>query len=120
MPDTPDVIHLPYQPPPPKREKKHGSEKRQRSQAIRVRVHPADGERLKLEAAAARMSVAGYLASGRLGTEAAPGPRSKRTTPTIEGKLLARLVFEQNHIGSNINQRTRALNNRAALLPHEI
>ena len=65
---------------------------------------------MKLEAAAARMSVAGYLASGRLGTEAASGPRSKRTTPTIEGKLLARLVFEQNHIGSNINQRTRALN----------
>ena len=46
-------------------------------QAIRVRVHPADGERLKIEAAAAGMSVAGYLASGRLGDEGRSAPRIK-------------------------------------------
>ena len=59
------VIYLPDQ---RQRTKKvtSGSENRQRSTAIRVRVTPADAERLKAEAAAAGMSVAGYLVSGRL------------------------------------------------------
>jgi hypothetical protein len=41
-----------------------GSANRQRTQAILVRVHPVDGERLRKEAAAVGISVAGYLASG--------------------------------------------------------
>ena len=74
------VIHLPDL---RQRTKKvtSGSENRQRTPAIRVRVHPADAERLKAEAAAAGTSVAGYLASGRLGDEAAPRPRIRRRAP---------------------------------------
>ena len=74
---APDVIYLPDL---RQRTKKvtSGSEKRQRSRAIRVRVFPADEQRLKIEAAAAGMSVAGYLASGRLGDEAPDPPRMNR------------------------------------------
>ena len=70
---APEIIYLPDQ---RQRTKKvtSGSENRQRSTAIRVRVTPADAERLKTEAAAAGTSVAGYLVSGRLTDRSGDAP----------------------------------------------
>jgi hypothetical protein len=109
---SPPPAVIPLGPPAnlnPPRKSQHGSETRQRRTAIRVRVFPHEMERLKSEAAAAGMSVAGYLRSGRLG-EGAAGPRVRRRLPVIEARLLAQADAEMNHIGSNINQTARALN----------
>jgi hypothetical protein len=109
------VIHLPYMPPPKesaRRSTRRGSEKRQRSACIPVKLTPADYQRVKAEAAAAGMSAAGYLASGRLGAETAERPRLRLRSrlPKLDTELLARNNAELNHIGSNENQRARVLN----------
>ena len=110
----PDVIYLPDD---RQRTKKvtSGSEKRQRTCAIRVRVLPADLERLKIEAAEARISVAGYLASGRLGKETAYRPRLKRrrTTADVAAYLDGLVDFRRGN--SLLNQGAHALN-RIALV----
>jgi hypothetical protein len=113
--EAPPVIHLPYVPPPKeeaRRKTRRGSEKRKRSAGILVKLTPADHQRLKAEAAAAGMSAAGYLASGRLGDEIADRPRLRVRSrlPKLDTELLARNNAELNHIGSNENQRTRVLN----------
>jgi hypothetical protein len=106
--DAPAVIHLPDLRQPMKKVTS-GSENRQRTTAVRVRLHPADAERLKTEAAAVGMSVAGYLAAGRLGSEAAPRPRKRGRAPVDAAALTAALVAF-NRAGNNQNQTTRALN----------
>jgi hypothetical protein len=90
-----------------------GSEKRQRTQSIRIRVHPADGERLKIEAAAAGMSVAGYLASGRLGPEAAPRPRMRRRQVAADMAAFTQAMVEFRRAANLLNQQTRAQNTLA-------
>lgn len=107
--ELPAVIHLPDL---RQRTKKvtSGSENRQRSRAIRVRVFPADEQRLKIEAAAAGMSVAGYLASGRLGDEAPVPPRLSRRPMTVDAPALMQALVDLNRVGNNQNQMTRALN----------
>jgi hypothetical protein len=109
---APAVIYLPDQ---RQRTKKvtSGSENRQRSTAIRVRVTPADGERLKTEAAAAGTSVAGYLASGRLAVEAATRPRMNRRPASVDTAALTQALVELNRVGNNLNQIARALNELA-------
>jgi hypothetical protein len=97
---------------------RHGSENCQRVEVVHVRVFPHELERLKVEAAAAGMSVAGYLRTGRLGDDAA-GPRIRQRLPAVEAELLARNNAELNHIGSNLNQTTRALN-ELVLIAREI
>ena len=61
--------------PPPdlaaRKKARSGSEKRQRGAGILVKLTPADHQRVKAEAAAAGISAAGYLVSGRLGEERA-------------------------------------------------
>jgi hypothetical protein len=81
-----------------------GSENRKRTAAFLVRVHPADAERLKAEAADAGMSVAGYLASGRLGSEAAPRPRmrQRRAKADVAAMLQALVAFHR--ANNNLNQ----------------
>ena len=95
-----------------------GSENRQRSTAIRVRVTPADAERLKTEAAAAGTSVAGYLVSGRLTIEAATRPRMNRRPASADTAALTQALVELNRVGNNLNQIARALN-ELALVAHE-
>jgi hypothetical protein len=92
-----------------------GSENRQRTQAIRVRVHPADGERLKIEADAMGMSVAGYLASGRLGDEAAPRPRIRRRRTSVEVAALTQALVAFNRGTSLLNQTAHAANSMALI-----
>ena len=112
-----DIIYLPDE---RQRRKKatSGSEKRQRSKAIRVRVLPAEMERLKAEAAAARMSVAGYLASGRLGEEKAQRSRVTRRRATVDVSALMDALIAFNRAGNNQNQIARALN-ELLLVAHE-
>jgi Bacterial mobilisation protein (MobC) len=109
---VPAVIYLPDQ---RQRTKKvtSGSENRQRSTAIRVRVTPADAERLKTEAAAAGTSVAGYLVSGRLTIEAATRPRMNRRPASTDTAALTQALVELNRVGNNLNQIARALNELA-------
>ena len=111
--EAPAVIHLPPPPAAPlKKAPRHGSEKRQRTAGILVKLAPADHQRLKSEAAAAGMSAAGYLASGRLGAETTDRPRLRVRSrlPKLDTELLAHNNAELNHIGSNENQRARVLN----------
>jgi hypothetical protein len=111
--ELPAVIHLPDLRQPTKKVTS-GSENRQRTQAIRVRVHPADGERLKIEAAAAGTSVAGYLASGRLGDEAAPRPRIRRRAP-VDVTALTQALVAFNRGTSLLNQTAHAANSMALM-----
>jgi hypothetical protein len=106
------VIHLPDE---RQRTKKitSGSENRQRTQAIRVRLHPADADRLKTEAAAAGMSVAGYLASGRLDTETAFRPRLRRRRASVDVAAFMQGMVSFNRVANLLNQQTRALNTLA-------
>jgi len=104
------VLELPAA---PEKKAARGSENRQRTAAIRVRVHPVDAERLKVDAAAAGMSVAGYLASGRLGREAAPRPRIRRRRLQADVAALLQACVEFSRADSLLNQLTRACNTLA-------
>ena len=110
--EAPGVIHLGPPPIAAAKPARHGSEKRQRSACIPVKLTPDDYQRLKAEAAAAGMSAAGYLASGRLGAETADRPRLRVRSrlPKLDTELLARNNAELNHLGSNENQRAKVLN----------
>jgi hypothetical protein len=90
-----------------------GSENRQRTKAVRVRLHPADLERLKTEAAAVEMSVAGYLASGRLGAETAPRPRLRRRHVPVDVTALLQACVDFRRANSLLNQEAHAQNTLA-------
>ena len=104
------AIPVPAGSPEPRAKLRHGSENRQRSAAIRVRVSPRDQLRLKNEAAAAGMSVAAYLASGRLDIEASTRPRVTRRRAPVDVEALMRALAAFNRVHSNLNQFVRAVN----------
>lgn len=83
-----------------------GSENRQRTSHVMVRLTPE--ERAALDAAAARggLSLAGYARSVLL--TAAPLRQSRR--PPVERAELARLLGQVGKIGGNVNQIARVLN----------
>jgi hypothetical protein len=97
-------------PPEPVKKAARRSENRQRRAAFLVRVHPADAERLKAEADAAAMSVAGYLASGRLAREAAARPRIRRRRATADVAALLQACVQFSRADSLLNQIARACN----------
>jgi mobilization protein NikA len=106
---APAVIHL--GPPPDlaaRKKARSGSEKRQRSAGILVKLTPADHQRVKAEAAAAGMSAAGYLASGRLGEERAFRPRLRRRP--INEPALMRALAAFHRANNNLNQTARTGN----------
>ncbi len=90
-----------------------GSEKRKRSDAFLVRVHPVDGAQLRADAEAAGMSVAGYLASGRLGPEAAPRPRMRRRHVSADMAAFLKAMVDFSRAANLLNQQTRAQNTLA-------
>ena len=63
-----------------------------------------------MEAAAVEMSVAGYLATGRLGEEAAARPRIKRRRVTADVAALLQALVDFNRADTLLNQAVRALN----------
>jgi hypothetical protein len=83
-----------------------GSDKRQRQEALRIRLTTT--ERATIAAAAERggLSVAGYARSALL---SAPPVRQARRPP-VERLELARLLAELGRVGSNVNQIARTLN----------
>jgi hypothetical protein len=88
-----------------------GSGRRQRKAGVFVRLLPDELARLTAEAGDAGISIAAYLRSGRIGTDAAPRPARRRPQlPLIDAQALARNNAELNMIGSNLNQAARALN----------
>ena len=83
-----------------------GSEKRQRTRTVAVRLTPE--ERRMVDEAAERAGLAiGSYARGVL--LRAPSPRQVRRPP-IERRELVRLLGQLGHVGSNINQIARASN----------
>ena len=107
--DAPAIIRL--GPPPdlaPRKKARSGSNKRQRSAGILVKLTPADHQRVKTEAAAAGMSAAGYLASGRLGEEQAYRPRLRRRP--INEPALMRALAAFHRANNNLNQTARTGN----------
>jgi hypothetical protein len=90
-----------------KRSRRHsGSNRRQRTASILVRLTPE--ERAAAEAAASRagLSVASYARGQMLG---GPPPRAARRPP-VEKEQLARILAQLGKIGSNLNQIARASN----------
>jgi len=110
--DAPAVIRLPDN---RQRKKKvsSGSEKRRRSAGVLVKLTPADHVRIKEAAAAAGMSAAGYLASGRLDAEEAPRPRIRRRRVTADVAALLQALVDFNRADTLLNQAVRALNTLA-------
>ena len=113
-----DVIYLPDD---RQRTKKvtSGSENRQRKAGVFVRLHPADEARLKIEADAAGISLAGYLASGRLDKETAYRPRLKRRRATADVAAYLDGLVDFRRGTSLLNQGTHALNRMALVAEAE-
>jgi hypothetical protein len=101
--DAPDVIHLPRASLPAVEKKKP---KRRRQRFVGVRLDDAELAALESRAREAGLSVGAYCRACSLGDA---GPRARRRV-TVDRELLARNTAELNHIGSNLNQTARALN----------
>jgi hypothetical protein len=105
MSEAAAVIHLPDRSQPaPKATTRHGSEKRKRSAGILVKLTPADHQRVKEDAAAAGMSAAGYLASGRLDREAAPRPRIRQHRARADVAAMLKALVAFHRANNNLNQ----------------
>jgi hypothetical protein len=88
--------------------------RRRRVHVDHFRTDDAEHAELATRARAAGLSVDAFC---RLQTLGATGPRSRRTQPTADTKLLARNMGELNRIGANLNQGFRALNEIALTAP---
>jgi hypothetical protein len=98
----------------PRSPARHGSDKRQRSDGVFVRLLPAQFVRLKMEAADARMTVPAYLLAGRLGPDAVPPPRRRpRRIATVETQALMAALVALNRANNNQNQLARTGNTLA-------
>ncbi|HTV28455.1 MAG TPA: hypothetical protein VMF32_11785 [Xanthobacteraceae bacterium] len=93
-------LHPPVPPAAPKRPK------RRRGHIDHFRTDDTEHAKLERRARAAGLSVGAYCRACCLG---AAGPRARRRPP-VEHELLAHNTAALNHIGSNLNQTTRALN----------
>lgn len=94
----------PLHPPLPPRPS--GSNRRQRRHVEQFRMDDAEHAELERRARVAGLSVGAYCRACCLGST---GPRARRRPP-VEHELLARNTAALNHIGSNLNQTARALN----------
>jgi hypothetical protein len=108
--EAPDVIHLPPPADLPPAPARHGSEKRQRSDGVFVRLLPPQKARLKSEAADAGMTVPAYLLAGRLGPDTTPPRRRPRRIPTLEMEALMSALVACNRRDNNLNQLARTGN----------
>ncbi len=78
----------------------HGSEKRQRTKLLAIRVTPEEYALVNDQAARAGLATGSYVRDLVLG---APAPRQVRRPP-VERKELARLLGALGHVGGNLNQ----------------
>lgn len=87
---------------------------RQRRHVDHFRTTDEEHAELLARAAAAGLSVDAYC---RLKTLGEPGPRSRRRLPTGNSRERAKALAALNHIGGNLNQGFRALNEIALAAP---
>lgn len=83
-----------------------GSEKRQRTKDIRVRLTPDEYARVKLAADNTGLALGAFARAAMLDS---PGPRATRKPP-VARKELTRILGQLGKIGSNVNQIARAIN----------
>ncbi len=83
-----------------------GTETRQRTCDVRIRLTPAEHARLSDAAASAGLSLGGY--ARRILLDAPPARQSRR--PPVEKAELARILAAIGKIGSNVNQLARTWN----------
>ena len=93
-----------------------GSEQRQRQEALRIRLTPAEHATIEAAADRAGLSLAGYARSVLL---AAEPPRQSRRPPANKAEL-AVILGQLGKIGSNVNQIARVLNSGGDLDPPEL
>jgi len=91
---------------PSKQVARSGSEKRQRSSVLHVRLTPAEHSHIVGHAERSGLTAASYARQVLL---AAPPPRQVRRPP-IERQELSRLLGEIGRVGSNLNQLAHAAN----------
>ena len=84
-----------------------GSEKRQRTKRLSVRLTADEFNQIAAKADNAGLGFAAYLRASALDGDA--GPRAQRRPPA-DHKALRQLLGEVGRIGNNINQIARALN----------
>jgi hypothetical protein len=83
-----------------------GSDKRQRSRMVSIRLTPTEAARLEADAVRAGLSLGGYARQVLLG---APPPRQSRRPP-VERELLAQAMRQLGRIGGNVNQLAHSAN----------
>ena len=84
-----------------------GSEKRQRTETIRLRLTPAEKAVIQQRANAAGKAPPAYLRLAALGDA---GPRSMRARPLPAEHAVRDLIGQLGYVGNNLNQLTRAVN----------
>jgi len=85
---------------------KRGSETRQRSISVHVRLTPEESAKLEANAERAGLTVASFARFQMIG---GPVPRAARKPP-IERELAGKLLGQMGKIGSNLNQVARSVN----------
>lgn len=94
--------------------RRSGTETRQRSKLLQVRVTPDELAEIVAQADRAQLTPASYARSVLL---SAPAPRARRR-PSIEAETLGRLLGDLGKVGSNLNQIAHHLNaGRAEVSP---
>lgn len=83
-----------------------GSEKRQRTKDVRVRLTPEEYDRVKLAADNTGLALGAFARACMLD---GPGPRATRKPPVAKQELV-RILGQLGKIGSNVNQIARAVN----------
>ncbi|MGZ3218572.1 plasmid mobilization protein [Paracoccus sp. T5] len=88
------------------RPSKSGTETRQRSKLLQIRVTPDELAEIVAQADRAQLTPASYARSVLL---SAPAPRARRR-PSIEAEAMGRLLGELGKVGSNLNQIAHHMN----------
>lgn len=83
-----------------------GSETRQRTRVVQVRLTEAEYAEISAHADAALLTLASYVRATALDT---PPPRARRR-PAVEAVQVARMLAQLGKIGSNLNQIAHHLN----------
>ena len=99
------------------KDKKSGSENRQKGFVIGVRVSDTEQAELKINAEAAGLSVPSFIRSkvlAEIQTASRPAP------PSIDRKLLSQLLGQLGKVGSNINQIAHKLNEGGSVVAPRI
>ena len=99
-----------------KRPKISGSERRQRTKTLQIRLTESEFEAIAEKAESALLTAPSYARHMLLDT---PAPRARRR-PSIEAETLARILAQLGKVGSNLNQLAKQANTGHRIPPDEI